>query len=132
MAGAKCINDGRMMEIAAVLNTFSEIVIAVLPVLAVFRLRVDPRQRWSVIGLLSLGFLVAFAGCFRTYFLWKSISTYDMTWWSTPHWICSEAEIDTALVSLNLTLPCPLSSLSLIVTFYYPDLRMCCFLAPPH
>jgi uncharacterized protein YraI len=87
------------MEVAAVLNTVSEFVIAVLPIFAIFGLRVDPRQRWSVIGLLSLGFFVAFAGCFRTYYLWKTVATYDMTWWSTPHWICSEVEIDAALVS---------------------------------
>jgi hypothetical protein len=90
-----------MMEISAILNTLSELVIAILPVLAVFQLRVDPRQRWSVIGLLSLGFLVAFAGCFRTYYLYKTVGTYDLTWWSTPHWICSEVEIDTALVSYS-------------------------------
>jgi len=93
------MNDGRMMEIAAIMYTLSELVIAILPVIAVFRLRVDPRQRWSVIGLLSLGFLVAFAGCFRTFYLYKTVETYDLTWWSTPHWICSEVEIDTALVS---------------------------------
>jgi hypothetical protein len=89
-----------MMEIAAILNTISEVVLAVLPVVAVFRLRVDPWERLSVVGVLSLGFLVAVAGCFRTYYLWKMFSTYDMTWWSTPHWICSEVEIDTALVCL--------------------------------
>jgi hypothetical protein len=96
---AKCINDGSSMQASAVLNTFSEFVLATLPLLAVFRLNVDRRQRWSVICLLSLGFLVAFAGCFRTFYIWKVLTTYDLTWWSGPQWICSEVEIDLALVS---------------------------------
>lgn len=87
------------MEAAAVLNTLSEVVIATLPVIAVFRLHIHRDQRWSVLGLLSLGYVVAAAGCFRTFYMWKTISTWDMTWWSTPHWIASELEIDLALVS---------------------------------
>jgi hypothetical protein len=86
------------MEVAAIVNTVSEFVIALLPVVAVFRLGVDPRQRWSVVSLLSLGFLVAFAGIFRTFFLFKAINTHDLTWWSTPQWLTSEVEIDVALV----------------------------------
>ena len=93
----KCINDGLSMKVAAVLNTLSELVIAILPMIAVYRLRVDARQRWSVISLLSLSFFVAIAGCFRTYYVWKTVDTYDMSWWGTPHWICSEVEIDVAL-----------------------------------
>jgi hypothetical protein len=93
-----CINDGAMMLTGAILNTLSEAVIAILPIIAVFRLGVDPLQRKSAISLLSLGFLVTLTGCFRTFFVWKSTVTYDMAWWSTPHWICSEVEIDLALV----------------------------------
>jgi len=89
------------MEVAAVVNTFSEVIIAILPVIAVFRLRVDPRQRWSVISLLSLSFLVAITGTFRTAFIFKLLRSYDLTWWSTPQWLTSEIEIDMALVSSN-------------------------------
>jgi hypothetical protein len=94
------MDDGLSMQIAAVMNTFSEVVIAVLPVVAVFRLRVDPRQRWSVIGLLSLSFFVAIAGICRTAFIFKLLKSYDLTWWSSPQWLTSEVEIDMALVSL--------------------------------
>jgi hypothetical protein len=87
------------MEVAAIVNTLSEVWVATMPFIAVFRLRVDYRQRWGVIGLLSLGYLVAVAGIFRTYYIFKLISTYDLTWWSGPQWICSEVEIDLALVS---------------------------------
>jgi hypothetical protein len=92
-----------MMLTGAILNTLSEAVIAILPIIAVFRLGVDPQQRLSVLSLLSLGFLVTITGCVRSFFVWKVTETYDMAWLSTPHWICSEVEIDLALVGYT---PC--------------------------
>jgi hypothetical protein len=93
----KCINDYRAMQFSSVFNTVSEIVIAILPVAAVFRFNVDPNQRWGVIGLFSLGYLVAIAGVVRSYYLWKVVETYDLTWWASPQWCCSEVELDLAL-----------------------------------
>jgi hypothetical protein len=87
-----------MMQIAGVVNTFAEFTLAVLPLLAVFSLRVNKRQRWSVISILSLGFLITLVGSVRTFFLWKAMTTYDYTWWSGPQWICSEAENNLAIV----------------------------------
>jgi hypothetical protein len=98
MTDAKCFNDASSVEAAAVINTFSEFILAALPLLAVFPLRVDKRKRWTATSLLSLGFVVAFTGCFRCFYLWKLISTYDLTWWSDPQWICSQVEINLALV----------------------------------
>jgi hypothetical protein len=116
------------MEIAAVMNTFSEIVVALLPVIAVFQLRLDPRQRWSVIGLLSLSFLVAIAGMFRTAFMFKLMESHDLTWWSSPQWLTSEVEIDMALVSLFTVCDKPHPSDLLTCT----DLRLCGSTASSH
>jgi hypothetical protein len=124
------MNDSAAMKASAILNTASELVIAILPVLAVFRLQVDPRQRWTVIGLLSLGFLVTLAGCLRTYTIWRTVQSYDLAWWSTPHWICSEVEIDLALVCAII----PALPLAHACSFFFwltkpvrasVDLRMC-------
>jgi hypothetical protein len=93
-----CINDYRGMQFAAIFNTVSEVVIAILPAIAVFRFKVDPRQRWSVITLLSLGYLVAIAGIVRSYFLWRAAETYDLTWWASPQWCSAEVEIDLAII----------------------------------
>jgi hypothetical protein len=97
----RCDNDQLVMKICAVINTASEFILASMPIIAVYRLHVDPKQRWTVIGLLSLGFLVAFAGCFRCFYLWKSMSSasLDMSWYADPHWIASEVEIDLSIVS---------------------------------
>lgn len=97
--GAHCLDDGLSMEIAAVVNTIWEIWIATMPLIAVFKLRVKQSQRWSVIGVLCLGYFVGLTGIFRTVYVFKAFTTYDFTWWSMPQWICSEVEIDLALVS---------------------------------
>jgi hypothetical protein len=103
MVNAKCINDAVVMQVSSVLNTFSEFVVATLPLIGVFQLHVDKQQRWSVVGLLSLGYLVAMAGCFRAFYIWKARETYDISWWSWPQWICSVVEIDLALVCCILS-----------------------------
>jgi len=99
-ANAKCFNDGMSMQAAAVFNTVSEFWIATLPLIACFKLRVDRSQRWTVIGLLSLGYFVSVAGIGRTFYIFKSFTTYDITWWSGPQWIFAEVEIDLAIVSV--------------------------------
>ena len=86
------------MQFAAVFNTVCEVIIAILPAIAVFRFKVDPKQRWSVIGLLSLGYLVAIAGIVRSYFLWRAAETYDLTWYASPQWCSAAVEIDLAII----------------------------------
>jgi hypothetical protein len=92
------------MKALACVNTVSEFCLAAMPIFAVYKLNIDQHQRTTVIGLLSLGFLVGLAGCFRVYYLWKSVgaSDLDMSWWADPHWIASEVEIDLAIVRLYL------------------------------
>jgi hypothetical protein len=42
--------------------------------------------------------------------MWLVFTTNDSSWWAEPYWICSEVEIDTALVSgVHLTY-CPACS----------------------
>jgi hypothetical protein len=100
--GQKCHDDVAVMKVCAVLNTVSEFILAAFPIVAVYKLHVDQKQRWTVIGLLSVGFLVGVAGCVRTFFLWKSISAsnLDLSWYADLHWIASEVEIDLAIVSV--------------------------------
>jgi hypothetical protein len=96
---ARCLQTGDAMVSGAILNTISEFVLAALPIPVVLSLRMAPRQRWIILSILSLGFFVVFVGCFRTYFLWMAIQSYDQSWWAMPHWIASEVEIDTSMVS---------------------------------
>ena len=100
MAGQKCINIGAVYQSLSVVNTVSEFFIALFPVIGAYTLRVDARQRWHVISLLSLGFLVTIAGCFRTFFVWKCVApdNWDGGWWTSAQWLCAEVEINLAMV----------------------------------
>jgi hypothetical protein len=104
---ATCLNSKLAFTVLASLNTFSEFTVAILPIPAVLKLGIDKKQRWAVISLLSLGLFVTVVGCIRTYFVWLIFASYDATWWVEPQWICSEVEVDTALVSqADITAPC--------------------------
>lgn len=93
------MNEGVMLLIAAVFNTFSEFVVAVLPIPVVMRLRMDREQKWAIIALLSLGILVSVVGSVRTYYVWLAeIKTFDIPWYGVPQWICAAVEIDVALI----------------------------------
>lgn len=99
IADAKCLDNATAMFVGAVLNTISEFIVACLPIPLVFTLRMSRGQRCSVISLLSLGLLVVVCGALRTYYIWLTGARHDPAWWAGPHWICSEVEIDTAIVS---------------------------------
>jgi hypothetical protein len=95
----KCLNEGVSLFVAAIFNTFSEFLVALLPIPVVMRLQMDRKQRWAIASLLSLGFIVSIAGAVRTYYVWLSeIHTFDLSWYSVPHWICAAVEIDLALI----------------------------------
>ncbi|RDI84470.1 hypothetical protein Vi05172_g5521 [Venturia inaequalis] len=94
-----CINEFYAITTLSSLNTLSEAVMAALPIPVLFQLRMKSSQRWEVIALLCLGFFVAAVGVVRTYFVYQSFHFDDLTWYAGPHWICSEAEICTALIS---------------------------------
>jgi hypothetical protein len=83
----------------SVINTFFELICALLPIPAILSLHIDKRQRWSVINVLSLSILVFLAGCVRVYYVYQTMmATYDTTWWAEAHWIASEAENYLSLV----------------------------------
>lgn len=87
------------MLAGAILNTVSEFVVACLPIPLIMSLKMSRTQFYDVVSVLCLGFLVVACGCVRTYYLWMSVTRYDPSWYGGPHWICSEVEIDTAMVS---------------------------------
>ena len=96
--GSKCVDIKAMITATSILNIVCEFLVALLPIAAVFHIGVDERQRWTVVSLLSMGFVVAIIGCIRMHFLSVELHTLDVTWYSTPNWVCSLIEIDVALV----------------------------------
>lgn len=81
-----------------------ELTLALLPLPVIFSLDLTKRQRWTIASVLSLGVLIFVVGVVRTYFVYKCLlDTWDMTWWATPQWICSEVENNLALVGLSIS-----------------------------
>ncbi|KAF2431007.1 hypothetical protein EJ08DRAFT_588269 [Tothia fuscella] len=80
-----CLDDDAAILAGAVLNTVSEFIMAALPIPAVFYLGVRGRQRWAVISILSIGFLVSIVGAVRIFFIWKAFTSLDQSWWAAPH-----------------------------------------------
>ncbi|QDS76340.1 hypothetical protein FKW77_002789 [Venturia effusa] len=93
-----CINELYADTILSSFNTFSEAFIAALPIPVIYQLRMKPAQRWAVLSLLCLGFLVAVVGSARTYYVWFLFTNDDLTWYAEPHWICAEVEICVAMI----------------------------------
>ena len=99
-----CIDELYADTILSVFNTFSEFLIAVLPIPVILHLKMDKTQRRSVICLLCVGLLVGVVGCVRTYYVWTLFSSDDLTWYAGPHWTASEVEICVAMVSATCSL----------------------------
>jgi hypothetical protein len=66
----------------AVLNTFSEAVVAALPLPIILTLPMSNSQRRLVVALLCGGVFVVVVGCVRVYFVWQTFATYDPSWWA--------------------------------------------------
>ncbi|QDS68660.1 hypothetical protein FKW77_001990 [Venturia effusa] len=84
-----CLKELYVVTILSAINTFSEALLAALPIPVLFQLRMKASQRCEVILLLCLGFLVATVGVVRTYFVYASFVSDDLTWFAGPHWICA-------------------------------------------
>jgi len=95
-----CLDEGLVDTVLSSLNTLSEAVVAALPIPMIMRLGMNNKQMAQVTALLCMGFLVSIVGAVRTYYVWILFEADDLTWWSGPHWICSEVEICVAMVIL--------------------------------
>lgn len=98
-APSKCLDEGKVLLAVAVVNTFAEAVVTMLPIPLIMRLPMKRRQQVLASILLCLGVIVVLVGCVRCYYVWMStIASWDQTWWSAPCWICGIVEVDLAVV----------------------------------
>ena len=98
-----CINEQYALTILSAFNTFSESMVAALPLPIIMSVEMRRSERIAVSCLLCLGFLVSVVGAARTSFVWKVFASQDLTWYASPHWICSEVEISVAMVGLLIS-----------------------------
>ncbi|KAK5171718.1 uncharacterized protein LTR77_003354 [Saxophila tyrrhenica] len=99
MDGATCIDEGKTMLGAGVVNTVSDLWVTIVPIPLIMQLRMPLKQRMGVCVLLCLGMIVTIAGALRTYFTWKSLmDSWDETWHAYSLWICAAVELDIGLI----------------------------------
>lgn len=76
----------------------ADLLVTLIPIPIVMRLKMPTRRRIAVLALLSLGFVVTGVGCLRTYYIWKWIVSYDLSWTAYPLYVCGTIEVDLGIV----------------------------------
>jgi hypothetical protein len=98
-SNATCIRTADFLFSVSVINTFLELVVWLLPLGMLMYLPLNPRQRIPVTLLLCLGLCVPVVGAVRCYYVYiDMVISWDVYWYSVPHWICSDVENDLAMV----------------------------------
>lgn len=88
-----CQNEATAAVIAGAMNGVTDLIVTILPMFLVFKLKLPLRQRWGICALLSLGIVVTLVGVVRTYFMWYTLASKDITWNSFPLWVVALIEI---------------------------------------
>ena len=97
---AKCENQGLATLISGGVKTFTDLLITTLPIPLISRTSMPTRQKYGVIALLGVGYIVTVAGVLRTYFTWRAFysPTWDQTWEQYPAFLAAAVENDLAVV----------------------------------
>jgi hypothetical protein len=57
LVGSDCTRIGRVVDLYAAINAFTDVLFAVIPIPMIWTLKINFRTKISLIGILSLGFL---------------------------------------------------------------------------
>jgi hypothetical protein len=100
--GSRCLHEAPVTMAGGYVKIFVDLLITTLPIPLIMRMNMQRRQRYLVVMLLSLGYIVAIAGAIRTYYTWKALyGTNDPTWYQYPAFIASAIENNLAIVRWN-------------------------------
>lgn len=101
-------------------KTFVDLLVTTLPIPLILRMNMTRAQRYGLVFLLGLGYVVTAAGALRTYYSWRVYygDSYDYTWEQFPAFVASAVENNLAVVSVRLKHYCTLQLIPFV------DLRM--------
>jgi hypothetical protein len=112
-----CIDDDTSLLVAGIINTFTDFVVVLLPIRAVWNLKLPSQSPRSIssslnirnflptrrtvplVVLFALGFLSCVAGGLRTYYTWEISKTWDKIWASYPVWVWGALELYIGIVN---------------------------------
>ena|ERR1700761_961921 len=100
MYSSPCIDAKASTFGGGVFKLFLDIMITTLPIPLIVHLKMNKAQKYGVVIVLALGYVVCAAGAVRTYYtyiiFWKS---NDTVWYEYPVFLASTVENDLGIVS---------------------------------
>ncbi|KAK8066162.1 hypothetical protein PG997_012909 [Apiospora hydei] len=97
-----CFDEAAHLLAAGIINTFTDFVVVLLPIITVLKLQLTTRNRLVVVGLFSLGFLACGVGAFRTYITWHMTVDYDLTYHAGSVFWSSAVELNTGIICASV------------------------------
>ncbi|KAK8855978.1 integral membrane protein [Apiospora arundinis] len=97
-----CLDEAAHLLSAGIINTFTDFVVVLLPIITVMKLQLTSRHRLVVIGLFSLGFLACGVGVFRTYITYHMTVDYDLTYHAGSVFWSSAVELNTGIICASV------------------------------
>lgn len=106
-----CINQGTSLLIAGIINTFTDLLVVLLPMRTVWSLQMPLRQMIIIIILFGCGFVSCGAGISRTYYMYQVTQTWDQVWASYPVWMTSAIELYVGVICASIPASRPFFSI---------------------
>ncbi|KAF1811365.1 hypothetical protein P152DRAFT_459764 [Eremomyces bilateralis CBS 781.70] len=97
---APCADEGTVLVAGGVVKTFIDVLVTTLPIPLILSMKLRPQQRYGLVVLLALGYIVTAAGALRTYYTWKVFHNplWDYSWYYYPAFLASAVENDLAVI----------------------------------
>lgn len=92
------MNSNRLDIAIGVLNTVSDIEAFLVPIWAVWQLRMDVKKKLAVLAAFSMGAIAVAIGCLGMYFRVLILQREDATWLSTQIGIICMAELSIVII----------------------------------
>jgi hypothetical protein len=94
-----CVPEGPPLIAHAATTICSDFLVWVLPLPSLYRAKLPFSQRLALIVLFSVGLLVVFAACIRTYWVHYVVDeTYDITWEGFHLWLWTAVEVQLGVI----------------------------------
>ncbi|KAK8137341.1 hypothetical protein PG984_005281 [Apiospora sp. TS-2023a] len=105
-----CLSDPVMQLTNSVGNIATDVMLLLLPMPVLWNLNLPPRQKWSVIGIFSLGFITCIVSLLRVIFVFDHGPSSDITYDGVTISGWTIAEVTTGLLASSLITLRPLMS----------------------
>ncbi|KAH3994720.1 hypothetical protein HBH70_115880 [Parastagonospora nodorum] len=94
-----CRDEGAIVVACAIVGTFQDLVICLLPIFLVWNLKMPKRTKIALCGIFAIGLVTCVCGILRTYYAtYVYYYTFDITWYAYYGWIWTALEADLGVI----------------------------------